>query len=144
LFRAFELYPYSHVTDMASEDSAYADAITQIARNQVMRVFPVLDFLDCAGSVPAMINPLNWVRLSQRFGAYFINKQAKVIKREDIQSIKDEFGIDHDMHMTRSEELEIDDVAEKADTFAKRKEVIVCLFACVCVCARIYMFIYMM
>mmetsp|Transcript_19770 Transcript_19770/g.25787 ORF Transcript_19770/g.25787 Transcript_19770/m.25787 type:complete len:166 (-) Transcript_19770:2083-2580(-) len=49
LFRAFELYPYSHVTELAKKDEDYADKITVLAQNQIMRVFPILDFLDVAG-----------------------------------------------------------------------------------------------
>ena len=67
LFRAVEMYPWAEVSKM--EDTKYADLVVTKCQDQIMRVFPIIDVLNCGGSLPAMLNPLNYIRWLKRFSA---------------------------------------------------------------------------
>jgi hypothetical protein len=49
LFRAMDLYPWSSISDLTDMDTL--DQITEICQAQVMKIFPVLDMLDCGCSI---------------------------------------------------------------------------------------------
>mmetsp|Transcript_5442 Transcript_5442/g.7074 ORF Transcript_5442/g.7074 Transcript_5442/m.7074 type:complete len:797 (-) Transcript_5442:209-2599(-) len=111
LFRAYELYPWSQVSKM--KDTDYADRITKKAQDQIMRVFPILDVLDVAGSIPAVMNPINWVRLTARLGAYLVGADPKPVHPDDIA-----FG----SLASRAEEIEEDDMSDLNLPYIQRSE----------------------
>ena len=69
-----------------------------------MATFPVLDVLNCSGSVPALMNPLNFVRWGQRFMAMLLGKHRCTYEPG---------AMAFDETFTRSEEIEKNDVTPK-------------------------------
>mmetsp|Transcript_69159 Transcript_69159/g.135956 ORF Transcript_69159/g.135956 Transcript_69159/m.135956 type:complete len:616 (+) Transcript_69159:501-2348(+) len=99
LFRAIALYPWASISTMHHDDDMM-DMLTKQAQGKVMRVFPMLDFLDVLSNVPNMINPVNHKRYVGNFLQYFRGKRSPV----------DPSTFEKDEVVTRYEEVEKDDV----------------------------------
>lgn len=102
LFRSFESLPWSTVPSLP--DRSLANAITEIAQEDIMDAFPILDFLRVTSSLPSLGNPLNWLRLSKRLVHFFCCRGGRVMSIPKFPRI-----------VTRAEDIEEDDVCKDSD-----------------------------
>ena len=56
------------------KDSVKAEMVQEIAFNQILDVFPILDFLDIMSSLPKLLNPVNWLRM----GVFSVKISVKI------------------------------------------------------------------
>ena len=99
------------------EDAEKADIIITKCQDQIMRVFPIIDVLNCGGSIPAMMNPLNYMRWARRFTALIFGRQRSTMSLDDLQPGE---------IISRAEEIEVDDsedsLENKTKPYYKRSE----------------------
>lgn len=112
LFRAFERYNWGGIADM--ENVERKDELVNLCQEDIQRIFPAVDMLDCGGSIPRMLNPFNYLRLLRRAKhlalrntAYFSPdaQEPSIYGAQRFREL-DEAG---DRTITRGEEIEVDD-----------------------------------